>query len=107
MATPGPPVTAILSSLALAFSVQATAYSPCSSGTITASGQPVHAGVAAANWLPLGTRIRISPAAFGRTLYTILDRSGYGTSLDLWTSSCTAAWQYGRRVEHVTILGRQ
>ena len=86
--------------------VTTTAYSPCSSGTITASGQPVRPGIAAANWLPLGTRIRIWPPAFGRTRYVVDDRVGYGTQLDLYTSSCTAAIQYGRRIEHVTILGR-
>ena len=86
--------------------VTTTAYSPCSSGTITASGQPVRPGMAAANWLPLGTHIRIWPPAFGRTSYIVDDRVGYGTSLDLYTSNCTAAIQYGRRTERVTILGR-
>jgi 3D (Asp-Asp-Asp) domain-containing protein len=86
--------------------VDTTAYSPCSSGTRTASGTVVRPGVAAANWLPLGTRIRISPPAFGRSVWIVLDHVGYGTQLDLWTSSCTAAVRYGRRLEHVTILGR-
>jgi len=86
--------------------VTTTAYSPCSSGTITASGERVHDGVAAANWLRLGTRIRVWPPAFGRTLYVVLDRVGYGTSLDLYTTSCTAAVRFGRRLERVTILGR-
>jgi 3D (Asp-Asp-Asp) domain-containing protein len=86
-------------------SVTTTAYSPCSSGTMTASGQHVRAGIAAANWLRLGTRIRIWPPAFGRTRYVVEDRVGYGTSLDLYTPSCEAAIEYGRRVERVTIGG--
>ena len=86
--------------------VTTTAYSPCSSGTITASGQPVRDGIAAVNWLRLGTRIRVWPPAFGRTLFVVLDRVGYGTSLDLYTSSCSAAIVFGRRLERVTILGR-
>jgi len=89
-----------------ASTVTTTAYSPCSSGTITASGQPVRDGIAAANWLRLGTRIRVWPPAFGRTLFVVLDRVGYGTSLDLYTSSCSAAIRFGRRFEHVTILSR-
>lgn len=102
----------VLATLALALpapggvEVQATAYSPCSSGTVTASGERVHVGIVAANWLPLGTRIRVWPPAFGRTRYVVEDRSGWGTSLDIWTPSCSAAWTFGRRLERVEVLGR-
>lgn len=83
--------------------VDTTAY--CQTGR-TASGQWTRPGIAAANWLRLGTRIRISPPAFGRSLFVVMDRIGWGTSLDLWTTSCSAALQYGRRLERVTVLGR-
>jgi hypothetical protein len=103
----GEPVLPILASLALvpaaiqAGTVTTTAY--CQSGR-TASGAWTQPGIAAANFLRLGTRIRIWPAALGRTTFVILDRIGWGSSLDLWTGSCAAAIQYGRRLEHVTIL---
>jgi 3D (Asp-Asp-Asp) domain-containing protein len=83
--------------------VSATAYSPCSSGTITASGQPVHWGIVAANWLRLGTRIRLWPPVLGRTRFQVEDRVGYGTALDIWMPSCAGAIVYGRRTERVTI----
>jgi len=95
--------TLVLAHAASSIPVQATAY--CQAG-VTASGQWTRPGTAAANWLRLGTRIRVWPPAWGRTLFVVLDRIGYGSQLDLWTSSCTAAWAYGRRLEHVTILAR-
>jgi len=39
------------------FTVNATSYSACSSGTITASGLPVRFGIVAMNTLPIGTLI--------------------------------------------------
>ena len=83
--------------------VGATAY--CQ-GTRTASGLPPGPGIAAMNTVPLGTRITISPPAFGLRRYIVEDRIGWGTSLDLYTPSCSAAISYGRRLERIRILGR-
>ena len=85
------------------FTVQATSYSPCSSGTITASGQHVRLGIVAMNTVPLGTRIEISPPAFGRSTFTVEDRIGSGTQLDVYSPNCQAAVQFGRRLEHVRV----
>jgi len=104
--------SALLAAVALAaptppMVLETTSYCPGSSGEITASGQHVHPGVAANNMLPLGTVIRISPRAFGRSVWTVLDRIGWGSQLDLWSASCTASIQFGRRLERVTVVGRR
>jgi 3D (Asp-Asp-Asp) domain-containing protein len=85
------------------FTVQATSYSPCSSGTITASGEHVRLGIVAMNTVPLGTHVEISPPAFGRSTFTVEDRIGSRSQLDVYSPSCTAAVQFGRRTEHIRI----
>jgi 3D (Asp-Asp-Asp) domain-containing protein len=84
------------------FSANSTAYAPCSSGTIMADGTHVRAGSVASNRHPLGTRIYLvgRPTFFGRRHFTVRDRIGYGSDLDFWTASCTAARTWGRRVVH-------
>jgi hypothetical protein len=62
----------------------ATFYStpPCDNqGLITASGQPVHWGVIASNWLPLYTRIEMVDPIADRRVFTILDT---GAHFDIW-----------------------
>lgn len=53
---------------------------------ITANGLTVYDGLVAANWLPLGTRVRI-PELFGDKIFTVNDRMhprfGAGR-VDLW-----------------------
>jgi hypothetical protein len=73
-------------------------------GTTTASGQHVRLGEVAMAGVPFGTRIVVSPAVFGRTRFVVLDRYGYGTQLDFYNPSCSAAIDYGRRLEHVRIV---
>lgn len=78
----------------------ATAYTPCSSGTITADGTRTRPRVAAANHLPLGTRIRLVGRPFlrGMRRFTVHDRGGMPSGhLDLWTGSCSAGVWWGRR----------
>lgn len=82
-----------------------TAYSPCSSGTITASGQPTRWGYVAQNTLPLGTWIELRHAILGSRRFRVMDRIGWGSSLDVWMPSCAAATSYGRRVVHSRVLG--
>jgi hypothetical protein len=77
--------------------VDSTAY--CEHG-VMANGQQTHAGVAAANNLRLGTRIQLVGRVTGpngRRRYTIGDRIGSSSSLDLWVSDCNAARAFGRR----------
>lgn len=53
---------------------------------IAASGKRVYDGMVAANWLPLGTKIKI-PALYGDKIFTVDDRMnaryGYGR-MDIW-----------------------
>jgi 3D (Asp-Asp-Asp) domain-containing protein len=81
----------------------ATAYSPCSSGTVMADGTPTRRGSLAHNGLPLGTRVWVQPAVFGRHRYTVRDRIGYGSEADFWTPSCSAAVAFGRRTVQITV----
>lgn len=81
------------------FEVTATAYSSTpdqtdSSPFITASGSRVRHGIIAANFLPLGTTVRI-----GNELYTIDDRMNKRFNgeyrIDIWMTSREAAQQFG------------
>lgn len=74
-----------------AVTVVATAYSSTPDQTddtpfITANGKQVYDGLIAANWLSLGTRVRI-PDLFGDKILTVDDRMneryGYGR-IDIW-----------------------
>lgn len=87
---------------AVSYRASSTAYSLCSSGTVMADGTGVRVGSVASNRHPLGTRLEVldGPAA-GR--YTVRDRIGYGSDLDIWMASCSAAIAYGRRVVAVRV----
>ncbi len=71
---------------------------------ITASGSMVRDGIAAANFLPMGTRFRI-PEAFGNKIFVVEDRmnSRYNNQhiVDLWFSEKTDAIRFGKR--HLTL----
>jgi 3D (Asp-Asp-Asp) domain-containing protein len=92
-------------------SVWATAYSSELSQTdntpfITASGRLVHDGVAAANFLPMGTTFTI-PTLFGDKTFTVLDRmnkkyDGMHT-IDLWFPDTQKAIDFGRRAVSIII----
>ena len=56
-----------------------------------------HKGIVASNSMPLGTRIRLTKPVFGRYIWVVRDRIGWGTDLDFWTPSCSQALKYGRR----------
>lgn len=66
-----------------------TAY--CLTGTM-ADGEPVHAGAAASNLWPLGTRLDVS----GVGEVTVEDRVGWGADVDVWMGSCAEAIDFGR-----------
>lgn len=93
-------MTALLVAAALA-GVPHDTTSYCLRGRM-ADGTYTRAGSAAHNGYPLGTRITVSPPVFGRALWTVRDRIGWGTQLDLWNPSCGASLAFGRRVVHVT-----
>ena len=83
-----------------------TAYSPCSSGSVMADGSHVRWGSVAQNGLRLGTRIRLTRPVHGRRVFTVRDRIGHGTQLDIFMPSCRAAVLYGRRRVVYRVLGR-
>ena len=93
-------------------SVWATAYSSEPSQTdetpfITASGATVHDGVAAANFLPLGTTFVI-PQLFGDKVFTVEDRmnkkyDGMHT-IDLWFPDTQKAIDFGRRAVAIVVV---
>jgi 3D (Asp-Asp-Asp) domain-containing protein len=68
-----------------------------------ADGSHVRFGSVAMNALPLGTRITLRPGMYGRTRFTVRDRYGYGTQLDIWTPSCWDALRYGHRLQRVRV----
>jgi 3D (Asp-Asp-Asp) domain-containing protein len=89
----------ILAMHAPTFTVSATAYDSCSSGSTMADGRTVHVGAVANNFLPLGTKIRMSrgvPELNGRRDFVVEDRIGSGSQLDIWMPGCSKAIQFGR-----------
>lgn len=59
---------------------------------IAASGKHVYDGMVAANWLPMGTKIKI-PSLYGEKIFTVDDRMnsryGYGR-MDIWLDTTRA-----------------
>lgn len=91
----------------LTHKVEITAYSSQVDQTdstpfITASGARVRDGIVAANWLPLGTKVRI-PALFGSKIFIVEDRMAKKNDgkLDIWFASTSAALHFG--VQHAQI----
>lgn len=90
--------------------VRVTAYSSRVEETddtpfITASGTNVKPGVVAANWLPLGTKVRI-PKVFGNRVFTVEDRmhKRNGDKLDVWFPTTEEALRFGTQVTRIEIL---
>lgn len=72
---------------------------------ITASGNQVRFGIAAANWLPIGTEVRI-PEYFGDQVFKVEDRMNekHGDRLDIWMPSKDEALEFGRRITKIEVL---
>ena len=87
------------------YRVPGTAY--CQRG-VMADGSTTRPRSAAANNLPLGTRIHLTGVAGpgGLRNYTIRDRIGSGSSLDLWTASCGQAIRWGRKTVSYRVVSR-
>lgn len=71
----------------------------------TAAGTTVRTGVVAANWLPLGTKVRI-PEIFGDQVFTVEDRMARKnrSKLDVWFPSTEDALRFGVRTTRIEIL---
>lgn len=71
----------------------------------TASGTHVRDGVVAANWLPIGTKIKI-PALFGDKIFVVEDRMAPKNAhkLDIWFKTTEAALRFGVKRAKVEIL---
>jgi 3D (Asp-Asp-Asp) domain-containing protein len=77
--------------------VEATAYSPCSSGTIMADGHRTYFGAVASNRLPMHTLIRVRRKVHGRRLFRVRDRGSARMQLDFFLPNCRDAVEFGRR----------
>lgn len=75
----------------------ATAYSPCSSGRITADGSVVRWGIVASNRLPMHTLLRFERRLHGRRYFRVRDRGSSIMRLDIFMPSCRDAIDFGRR----------
>jgi 3D (Asp-Asp-Asp) domain-containing protein len=86
---------AIAPATAQADGTAATSY--CLHGRM-ADGSYTRWGSAAMNGVRLGAHIRLTGRSFyGQRTFTVRDRIGYGTRLDLWHPSCAASRAWGRR----------
>ena len=92
------------------FLVTATAYSSTVDQTdstpfITASNTFVRDGIIAANFLPIGTRVRI-PSLFGDKQFIVEDRmnSRYWYNIDLWFADRDTAMQFGKKQVVIEII---
>lgn len=73
---------------------------------LTASGHAVRRGlIAADNYLPLGTRVRLDAGHYSGE-YVVADRGGRvrGRTIDIWVPSNGEALRFGRRPVKLTIL---
>ena len=63
---------------------------------LTAIGTPVRDGIIAANFLPIGTVVRL-PDKFGEKLFVVEDRmhEKYGLQVDIWMSEQEEAKKFG------------
>jgi len=86
---------------AYVMTVPATAYNSLAGQTddtpfITASGTTTRHGVLAANFLPIGTRVKI-PEIYGDDVFIVEDRMNarYDKRVDIWMESYSDAIQFG------------
>lgn len=72
---------------------------------ITASGKYVGKGIVAANFLPLGTKVRF-PERFGNQVFTVEDRMNkrFYKKIDIWFETKEEAKNFGVQTLKVEIL---
>ncbi len=87
-----------------------TAYSSSADETdstpfITASGEHVRDGIVAANFLPLGTKVKI-PEYFGDKIFVVKDRMArrHAEKVDVWFPSKDLAKAFGIRKLQVQVI---
>ncbi|MBP9822235.1 MAG: 3D domain-containing protein [Candidatus Pacebacteria bacterium] len=92
------------------YTVSASAYSSSVDETddtpfITAAGTFTRDGIVAANFLPLGTAIKI-PALYGNKIFVVEDRmnSRYNLNVDVWFPSKELAKQFGRKTIKIEVV---
>ncbi len=73
-------------------------------GGVMADGGVTHFGEVAMNTEPFGTRIEMLGGMFAGDIFTVEDRIGWGSQLDVFQSSCASAWEYGREIIPVEVL---
>jgi len=104
------PVTAAAQTQVL--DVWVTAYTSHPSETddtpfITATGSNVRDGVAAANFLPIGTKFRV-PKVFGDKVFTVEDRMNARYNdvqiVDLWFNDRSEAISFGKKTLAIELL---
>lgn len=90
--------------------VTITAYSSTPEETdstpfITASGTHVREGVVAANFLPIGTAIKI-PELYGDRLFVVEDRMHERNSdkVDIWMPTKAEAKQFGKQTARIVVI---
>ena len=77
---------------------ECSAYTPYDCGGITATGEYVHVGGVACNFLPLGTVVTID----GQD-YVVNDRCGIDNCIDIFMESRENAIQFGRQYKEVYV----
>jgi 3D (Asp-Asp-Asp) domain-containing protein len=72
---------------------------------LTAAGTSVRHGIVAANWLPIGTQVRI-PSIFGDRIFVVEDRMNkrHTNRLDVWFPTKWEAVSFGVHEAEVEIL---
>ncbi len=72
---------------------------------ITASGTFVRKGVVAANFLPIGTKIKL-PDVFGDQIFIVEDRMHprFSDRVDIWFDNKSTAKRFGKQLSRVEVL---
>lgn len=72
---------------------------------ITAKGTYVRDGIVAANFLPLGTAIKI-PEVYGDKIFIVEDRMNkrYWYNMDIWMADRSSAMKFGRQTMTIEIV---
>ena len=91
-------VSSILPAQAEWLIAECSAYTPYDCGTITATGETVHVGGVACNFLPFGTVVVIDG-----TEYVVNDRCGIENCIDIFMESYEDAIEFGRQYKEVYV----
>ena len=72
---------------------------------LTASGKKVRDGIVAANFLPMGTKIRI-PEMFGNKIFVVEDRMArrHTEKVDIWFPTKQEAKTFGRKKLQIEVI---